>query len=78
MGFGIQLLTALFGMYFLTSIIGAGFTTNAIFNSSDDGDKRTIKLSDTAVIYSKVFLILYIITSVFILFAFFKKFKASS
>ena len=71
MALGKQLLTVMFTVYFLVSIIGAGLITNAVFNSTDDGNKRTISLSDTEITYSKIFLILYMISTLPMLILFF-------
>ena len=74
--FNIKIITALFVCYFLTSIVGGGLITTALFNSTDDGDKRCIKLSDTALIISRVFLVLYMISTAVMLILFFSQIKS--
>jgi hypothetical protein len=61
MGLSTKILYIFFICYLLLSIVICGILINAIFNSTDDGDKRCITLSSTALIMSKAALILYMI-----------------
>ena len=74
-GFKIKIITILFVCYFLTSIVGGGLLTQALFNTTDDGEKRCINMSDIAITITRIFLILYMITTGFMLILFFSKAK---
>jgi hypothetical protein len=77
MGFGSHLASMLFGIYILVSVIGGGFIVKALFDSSDDGNKRTISLSEFQLTMSKAALILYMIMSAPIIFFYFKMISKS-
>jgi hypothetical protein len=57
------------GAYLLFALVGAGFLTNSIWNSTDDGDKRCLNLDDQKLRITKAFLLLYMIITSSILFA---------
>ena len=78
MGLGSHIGSMIFGLYILISIIGGGFILRALFDSSDDGNKRTITLSDIQITMSKTALILYMIMSAPVIFFYLKMVSKSS
>jgi len=71
--FRLKLVSIIFICYFLTSIVGGGLITTALFNTTDDGEQRCLKLSSTALIICRIFLVLYMISTAIMLILFFMK-----
>lgn len=78
MGLGSHLGSMIFGLYILISVIGGGFILTALFDSKDDGNKRTITLSDIQITMSKAALIFYMIMSAPVIFFYLKMVSKSS
>ena len=71
-GFSLKLKTIIFMGYFIISIIGASVTISALYKSTDNGETRCLSISDNQLIISKIFLILYIISTLPMLYMFYK------
>jgi hypothetical protein len=78
MGLAIHISSMFFGLFIMISIVGAGFITNALFDTKDDGNKRTISLTDIQLTMARISLILYMLICAPVIYLYLKMVSKSS